>query len=72
VEKFDPAVVREIAGEIPPDWTGNDWDALEKLVETIIARRAKVRELITAFRNSSRQPFPAWGAALIATQKAVH
>jgi hypothetical protein len=72
VEKFDPAVVREIAGEIPPDWTGNDWDALEKLVETIIARRAKVRELITAFRNSSRQPFPAWGAVLMATQKAVH
>lgn len=61
VEKFDPPVVGEIAGEVPPEWTGRDWDALEKLVEAIIARREKVRELITAFRSSSRQPFPAWG-----------
>jgi hypothetical protein len=64
VERFDPAAVREIAGEIPPEWTGHDWDALEKLVEMIIERRARVRELITAFRNSSRQPFPAWGQAM--------
>jgi hypothetical protein len=61
VEKFDPAVVHAIAGDIPPEWTGNDWGALEKLVEAIIARRSKVRELITAFCNSSRRPFPAWG-----------
>ncbi|MGC2695777.1 MAG: HipA family kinase [Candidatus Angelobacter sp.] len=61
VESFTPAVIREIAETIPPEWTGNDWDALEKLVQEIIDRRSKVRELITAFRNSSRQPFPAWG-----------
>jgi len=60
VEKFDPALLREIAGEVPPEWIGNDWDALEKLVESLIDRRGKVRDLITAFRNSSRQPFPAW------------
>jgi len=73
VETFDPAGVREIAGDIPPEWTGNDWDALEKLAETIIHRRSKVRELITAFRNSSRQPFPAWGVAApnAAAQKSV-
>jgi hypothetical protein len=46
---------------VPPEWAGNDWGELEKLVENIIERRSKVRELITAFRNSSRQPFPAWG-----------
>lgn len=61
IENFDPSVIREIAGEIPPPWTGDDWQALEDLVETIIARRSKVRELIAAFRDSSRQPFPAWG-----------
>jgi len=61
VERFDPVAVHEIAGGIPPEWTGNDWGALEKLVETIIERRSRVRELILAFRNSSRQPFPAWG-----------
>jgi hypothetical protein len=60
VENFDPEAIREAAGEIPPGWTGHDWKALETLVAAIVERRRRVRELITAFRNSSRQPFPAW------------
>lgn len=63
VETLAPTVIHEIAGGVPPEWTGHDWGQMEKLVETIVERRSKVRELITAFRNSSRQPFPAWGAA---------
>lgn len=63
VENFDPEAIREAAGEIPPEWTGHDWHALEKLVDEIVARRAKTRELIAAFRNSSRRPFPAWPEA---------
>ena len=59
VENFNPEEIRSIAGEIPPEWN-NDWEASQGLVEAIIGRRAKVRELITAFRNSTRQPFPAW------------
>jgi hypothetical protein len=59
-ENFDPGVVRQIAGEIPPEWVENDWLALEKLVQAVIDRRSILRELITAFRKSSRQPFPAW------------
>lgn len=60
IEKFDPVIVRDIAGDIPPEWTNNDWPALGQLVDAIIARRGKVRELVAAFRESSRQPFPAW------------
>jgi HipA-like kinase len=60
VENFDPETIRDIAGEIPPEWVGNDWQALTDLVEAVIDRRGKVRELIRAFRDSSRQPFPAW------------
>jgi hypothetical protein len=60
VESFDPPAVREVAGAVPPEWTGHDWGPLEKLAEEIVERRARVRELITAFRNSSRQPFPCW------------
>ena len=60
VENFDPAIIRAIAGDVPPEWTENDWQALEGLVEAIIERRAKVRELIKAFRSSSRQPFSQW------------
>jgi len=61
VENFEPAMVHEIAGAAPPEWTCNDWGEMEKLAATIVERRSKVRELITAFRNSTRQPFPAWG-----------
>ena len=60
VETLAPAVIGDVAGDVPPEWTGNDWGAMEKLVENIVERRSKVRELITAFRESSRQPFPAW------------
>ncbi len=61
IEDFDPGTIEEIAGAIPPEWTGHDWQALGKLVEAIVDRRRKVRELIAAFRDSSRKPFPAWG-----------
>ena len=71
VENFVPAAIQEIAGVVPPEWAGNDWGELEKLVENIIERRSKVRELITAFRNSSRQPFPAWGQPHAKSQASV-
>ena len=51
----------KLPARIPPEWTGNDWGEMEKLAAAIVERRSKVRELITAFRNSTRQPFPAWG-----------
>jgi hypothetical protein len=62
IENLAPAAIHEIAENIPPEWTG-DQDELEQLVENIVARQSKVRDLITAFRNSARQPFPAWSAA---------
>jgi hypothetical protein len=34
---------------------------LEVLLERLLARRARVRESIVAFRESVRQPFPNWG-----------
>ena len=63
VEKMDPAVIHEIAGAVPPAWTGNDWGEMETLAAAIVERRSKVRELITAFRDSTRQPFPSWRQA---------
>ena len=67
-ENFAPEIIRQIAGDIPPEWIANDWPALEKLVETIVARRSRIRELITGFRESSRQPFPNWVQARAAAQ----
>lgn len=59
IEKFNPKAIRDVAGDIPPEWCDN-WEGLTALVETMIQRRSKVRELIAAFRDSSRNPFPAW------------
>jgi hypothetical protein len=50
-----------IAEGVPPEWYGGDPAELELLMETMLKRRSRVRELVTAFRESSRQPFPHWG-----------
>ena len=36
---------------------------IEKLMETLLQRRSRVRELIGQFRESNREPFPQWGLA---------
>jgi hypothetical protein len=60
IEKMEEDVVWSLAGEIPPEWYGGEWDELERLVRTLIVRRGLVRELIEAFRTSPRVPFPGW------------
>jgi hypothetical protein len=60
IEKMEEGVVWTVAGEIPPEWYGGQWDELERLVRTLIVRRGMVRELIAAFRVSPRRPFPEW------------
>jgi hypothetical protein len=60
VEALDADIVWKSAGEIPPEWYESDWGALEQLVVRLLERRSIVRELVTAFRMSARQPFPNW------------
>ncbi len=60
IEKMEQDVLWDLAGELPPEWYGGEWDELEKLVRTLIVRRERVRELIAAFRSSVRRPFPGW------------
>ncbi len=59
-EEADPLDIWRCADPIPPEWYGHDFDALEQVVGTLYQRRNKIRELIEAFRNSSRNPFPNW------------
>ncbi len=61
IETLDPAIAWEIAGSIPPEWYGGDLSILESLIERLLERRTRVRELIAQFRESSRNPFPNWG-----------
>ena len=62
VEEMEPEVLWSVAEVVPPEWYGGDPAELEHLLEQMLKRRARVRELITAFRDSSRAPFPNWGS----------
>ena len=39
-------------------WRG--YGGIERLMEQMLLRRSRVRELIGAFRDSDREPFPMW------------
>jgi HipA-like kinase len=45
---------------IPPAWYEDDLDALLRLSEQLLRRRARVPELILEAKKSNRQPFPHW------------
>ena len=53
--------VWEAANEVPPEWYGGDLAEMEALVEKLLARRSRIRELIEVFGKSDRRPFPKWG-----------
>ena len=69
-ESFEPALTRaeqmdindlwHCAQDVPEEWYEYDHAGLIELVDTLYQRRSRIRDLITAFRESSRQPFPNW------------
>lgn len=69
-ESFEPVLTKaehadildlwRCAERIPPEWYGDDVDALRQIVESVYERKGRIRELIEAFRSSSRNPFPNW------------
>ena len=61
IEEFAAEGLWKIAEAVPPEWYGGDGATIERLMETLLARRGRVRELIGAFRDSNREPFPYWG-----------
>ena len=50
----------QIAEAVPPEWYGGDTAEIERLMEQMLRRQSRVRELIGAFRDSNREPFPMW------------
>jgi len=65
METMDDAVVWRAAESIPPEWYGEngiagDMGELEALVERLLRRRGRIRELIVEFGRSTREPFPKW------------
>jgi hypothetical protein len=61
METMAAETVWAAAGEIPPEWYGGDLGEMEALVEKLLARRSRIRELIEEFARSDRKPFPFWG-----------
>jgi hypothetical protein len=68
VERLDETLIWNAVSNTPPTWYSSDWSSLEKLAETLIVRRRKVRELIVQFRDLPRHPFPRWGKEHTARQ----
>jgi hypothetical protein len=60
VENLPESLVWSLAQEIPPEWYGSATEELERLLSQLLTRRARVRQLILDFKNSSRNPFPNW------------
>ena len=70
-ESFEPWLTRletmaaetvwAVACEIPPEWYGGDLGEMDELVEKLLRRRCRIRELIEGFGKSDRKPFPKWG-----------
>jgi hypothetical protein len=63
LETMPAETVWTAANEVPPEWYGGDQGDMEALVEKLLTRRSRIRELIEAFGNSDRKPFPKWGMA---------
>ncbi len=61
IEGLEDRLIWKAAEEIPAEWCGGDLGALEMLVEKLLTRRKKVREMIEEFGRTDRRPFPKWG-----------
>jgi hypothetical protein len=59
-EAMDIQAIAQCAAEIPEEWYEHDGDGLSRLIDELFRRRTEIRGLITAFRESSRSPFPNW------------
>jgi hypothetical protein len=62
LETLAAETVWAAANEVPPEWYGGDLSEMEALVEKLLARQGRIRELIERFGRSDRRPFPKWGA----------
>jgi hypothetical protein len=61
---MDPGRLWEVAEIVPPEWYGEDTAVIERLMERMLERRDRVRELIVSFRDSDREPFPMWAKSV--------
>jgi hypothetical protein len=69
-ESFEPALTQaeqldlgelwQYAAQVPEEWYEYDISAMSRLIETLYRRRLRIRDLISEFRKSYRNPFRKW------------
>jgi hypothetical protein len=57
---FPDEVFDKAERQIPPEWIEEDGDQLQRLFETLLRRRKRIRELLEECRNAPGNPFPQW------------
>lgn len=60
IRSFPEEVVDQAVKRIPPAWLEGDEDELERLLERLMRRRARVPDLIEQCRSGLSNPFPNW------------
>jgi len=60
VVHFPEEIVDAALKQIPPAWLADDNDALQSLLEKLMARRKRVPDLIRDSRRGRVNPFPEW------------
>ncbi|HWQ54546.1 MAG TPA: HipA family kinase [Bryobacteraceae bacterium] len=60
VQHLPPEVLDQAWKRVPPEWIEGEEDAFEQMLETLMARRARVPDLISATRDARPNPFPNW------------
>jgi hypothetical protein len=59
-EQMDPEELWRYAAQVPEEWYEYDVSGMNRLIETLYRRRFRIRDLISEFRKSKRNPFPNW------------
>ena len=60
VRNFPDEVIDSAIRRLPPEWIEDDFEALEKLMESLIRRKKRIPELIEECRKAQGNPFPRW------------
>jgi hypothetical protein len=67
IEAIGPEQLWAIAEAVPPEWYGGDLATIERLMEDLLTRRGRVKDLLAGFRDSTREPFPNWNSRIAIT-----
>lgn len=60
IEMMTEETILDLGAQVPFEWCEENTSEIERLLSTLVMRKAIIRDLITAFRKSDRDPFPHW------------